>query len=225
MLHDRLSQILRGKSPQGYNEGMNTNNTEIETKYYVRDLQKIKLRLHELGAQLIQERVHERNLRFDDEDDNLRHDHCVLRLRHDTQSILTYKGPGIMQDGIRAREELEVTVSDFVIMQSILEALGYRVQMMYEKYRTTYLLGETHIMLDEMPYGNFVEIEGADNPAIFAVTEHLKLDKSANIPESYIILFERIRDKLGLYFNDLSFDNFASLTISPADMGIKQADK
>ena len=204
---------------------MNINNTEIETKYYVRDLQKIKLRLHELGAQLIQERVHERNLRFDDEDDNLRHDHCVLRLRHDTQSILTYKGPGIMQDGIRAREELEVTVSDFVIMQSILEALGYRVQMMYEKYRTTYLLGETHIMLDEMPYGQYVEIEGFESAAIHAVTRQLELNlEAAIVNASYAGLFERTRRALALTFTDLTFENFKGITVTPVDLQVTPAD-
>jgi len=32
--------------------------------------------------------------------------------------------------------------------------------MMYEKYRTTFTIGSLEVVLDELPYGNFVEIEG-----------------------------------------------------------------
>jgi len=42
----------------------------------------------------------------------------------------------------------------------VFEALGYAVYMMYEKYRTTFRLDNLEVVLDELPYGNFVEIEG-----------------------------------------------------------------
>lgn len=203
---------------------MPANNTEIETKFFVHNLERVKLRLHDLGAQVVQKRVHEKNLRFDLPDGSLRRTYRVLRLRQDENAILTYKGPGSMQDGIRAREELEVTVSDFDTARLIIEALGYQVQMFYEKFRETYALEGAHIMLDEMPYGNFVEIEGSTNAQIFEIADKLLLDKTAAICESYQLLFDRLRASRNLPFTNLSFENFAGLNISPAEMGITPAD-
>jgi adenylate cyclase class IV len=47
-------------------------------------------------------------------------------------------------------------------MQKIIESLGYVLQFTYEKYRTTYFIDDAYIMLDELPDGLFVEIEGND---------------------------------------------------------------
>ena len=203
---------------------MNTTGTEIETKFYVHDLQRVETRLQELGARLVQARVHEQNLRFDLPDGTLRKSFRVLRLRQDEQAILTYKGPGSAMDGIRAREEWEVVVSDFATMQKILESLGYVLQYSYEKFRTTYSIDEAFVMLDEMPYGHFVEIEGTDKSGIFYLADHLKLDKSTAISESYQVLFERVQTTLRLTFRDLSFDNFANINVPPSAMQIKFAD-
>ena len=68
-------------------------------------------------------------------------------------------------DGIFRRFEAEVVVSDFETMDVILRRLGYVVSLIYEKYRATYTLGDAEIVLDELPYGNFTEIE-ADEPTI-----------------------------------------------------------
>lgn len=203
---------------------MNSSGTEIETKFYVRDLKKIEMRLRELEARLVQTRVLELNLRFDLSDGTLRNTFRVLRLRQDEQAILTYKGAGKSIDGIRAREEWEVVVSDFATMQKILESLGYLIQFTYEKYRTTYSLDETLVMLDEMPYGCFVEIEGADQSSIFSLADRLLLDKSFAISESYQVLFDRVKTAKGLSFRDLSFDNFSNIHVIPADMNIATAE-
>jgi len=201
-----------------------SNGIEIEAKFYVRDLNRIAATLAALRAELLEPRGLETNLRFDLPDHSLRLNHRVLRLRKDTHNVLTYKGPGEIVDGIRARAELEVTVSDFNTAQAILEALGYQVSMMYEKYRTTYQLDDTLIMLDEMPYGNFVEIEGDNNAQIFAGAEKLGLDKTANCCDSYQTLFDRCRASLGLAFRDLSFENFKGVAVAPSDLGVTPVD-
>ena len=59
----------------------------------------------------------------------------------------------------RARKS-KFEVSSFDNAKALLEALGYRVSVMYEKYRTTYDWGGCEVTLDEMPYGDFAEIEG-----------------------------------------------------------------
>ena len=61
-----------------------------------------------------------------------------------------------------SRTEIEFGVDDFAKAKQFLEHLGYQSILVYEKYRTTYELDHAHIMLDELPYGNFIEIEGED---------------------------------------------------------------
>jgi hypothetical protein len=38
-------------------------------------------------------------------------------------------------------------------------------------------------------------------------------------------LFQRLKSSLGLAFRDLSFDNFAGITVTPSDLGLSPADK
>jgi adenylate cyclase class 2 len=198
---------------------------ELEVKFFVADLAAVEGRLQALEARLLQPRVYEVNLRFDTPDGELSKQFRVLRLRQDDAARLTYKGPGEYQEGVRLRQEIEFTVSDFGAAQRLLEALGYRVALMYEKYRATYELEGVHITLDTMPYGTFIEIEGPDPASIRHINELLGLDWDQRVPESYTSLFERLRDSLGLPFTDLSFANFAGLDISMEAINVKPADK
>jgi len=204
---------------------MSQNQQELEVKLYLADLPAFQARVEDLGADLTEPRLHEVNLRFDLPDGELTRTAQVLRLRQDTAARMTYKGPGKTIDGVHARREIEFTVSDFQSAQSLLETLGYQISLMYEKYRTTYFLDDLQITLDEMPYGNFTEIEGADTAAIHKAAEKLGLSWEATILESYTSLFEILRNKLDLTFRDLSFANFAELKITPEDLGVIPADR
>jgi adenylate cyclase class 2 len=198
---------------------------ELEVKFFIADLEAVEGRLKALGARLLQPRLHEVNLRFDTPDGELSRQFRVLRLRQDDAARLTYKGPSEYREGVRARQEIEFTVSDFGAARRFLEALGYRVALLYEKYRTTYELEGVHITLDKMPYGSFVEIEGPDPASIRHVNEQLGLDWEKRVPESYTMLFKRLREALGLPFEDLSFANFADLEISMDVLNVRPADQ
>src|SRR5688572_30493079 len=149
---------------------MSNSGQETEAKFYVLNLTDIERHVQDLGARLIQARVLETNIRFDLPDDRLQSDRRVLRLRQDTDARLTYKSASTNEQGVLSRTEIEFIVEDFEKAKQFLEALGYQSIFYYEKYRATYALqpseglehseGLTHIMLDELPYGNFVEIEG-----------------------------------------------------------------
>ena len=197
---------------------------ELEIKLYLHDLPGFQRHLEAVGARLAQPRVHEINLRFDTPGGDLGRTFQVLRLRKDTAARLTYKGPGEILGGVRLRREIEFTVGDFEAARALLEALGYQVSVMYEKYRTTYELDGVQVTLDEMPYGNFAEIEGPDPVSIHAAAEKLGVDWEARVVESYTFLFERLRGKLGLTFRDLSFANFAGMGMSPQALGVRPAD-
>jgi adenylate cyclase class 2 len=198
---------------------------ELELKYYVFDLARIETRLTTLGALCDQPRTLEINLRFDAPDYSLTLAGKALRLRYDTKARLTYKGPSQSQEGIRLREEIEFVVDNFQAAQAFLIALGYQVSLVYEKYRSGYILGDVHILLDELPYGNFVEIEGPDPAKIRAVNEQLGLNWETRISESYTVLFERLRKNLGLSFRDLIFENFQGLQVTTANLEIQPADE
>jgi len=204
---------------------MSNADKELEVKFYLSRRKVLEKKLITLGAQPGEPRVHEINLRFDTPDSALMETGRLLRLRQDTRARITYKGAGSVVGGARLRQELEVTVSDFDTARALFEALGYRVYMMYEKYRTTYVLGDLEVVLDEMPYGDFAEIEGPDGESIQTSAQQLGLTWDARILESYTVLFEQARDSLGFDFRDLSFDNFRGLRISPAMLGVRIADK
>lgn len=182
-------------------------------------------RLHKLGAETVSPRVLERNLRFDTPSGELTRTFRVVRLRQDAQVRLTYKSPGKIAGGVRRREEIEFTVGDFAQAQAFLEALGYQVCFIYEKYRTTYYLAETEIVLDELPFGHFVEIEGPGGPAIQRAAVLLGLDWEARIAESYFALFQLAQIALRLPFRDLTFENFAALPVPPQALGVRPADE
>ena len=197
---------------------------EIEAKFYVRDLGKIEARLQALETRLIQPRVLETNIRFDLPDGGLRSEGRVLRLRQDTAARLTYKGAGKNEQGVVNRTEIEFTVEDFNKAKNFLEALGYQKLLQYNKYRTTYELEHCHIMLDELPYGNFVESEGENIATIRSTAAKLNLDMQAAISASYSSLFEKVRRSLRLTFTDLTFANFAGLNVTAKELSVHAAD-
>ena len=203
---------------------------EIEAKFYVQDLKKIEARIRELDARLIQPRVLETNIRFDLPGGGFRSEGRVLRLRRDTEARLTYKSGSTNQQGALNRTEIEFVVEDFEKAKQFLEALGYERFFYYEKYRTTYELPQTpgvslHVMLDELPYGNFIEIEAENVESIQAAAGKLNLDWESAIPTSYHALFVRLCAKRPeLEPGDLSFQALQGLGITATDLSVRAAD-
>jgi adenylate cyclase class 2 len=191
----------------------NAKNVETEVKVYVSDLAPIEQRLQSLGAYLAAPRIYERNVRYEDADNSLTKKDKVLRLRMDSRARLTYKEPAAFSDkSIMSRTELEVTVSDFETTDLLLQKLGFHTSWVYDKYRTTYELDDCEIVLDELGFGLFVEIEG-EADAIEAMIIKLDLTDAKRIPASYSVLFFRVKRQLGLTFDDLTFENFKGVTI------------
>jgi adenylate cyclase class 2 len=181
--------------------------TETEVKLIVPDLEVIRARLDSAGATLESPRIYERNVRYENAAGTLSPQGIVVRLRQDTRVRLTYKEDKAVVDGISTRLEAEVEVSDFAAMELILGKLGYHPHLIYEKYRTTYTLAGAEIVLDELPYGTFVEIEG-DKTTIESVINRLGLTGARRYAGSYVVLFEAVKARLGLTFTDLTFANF-----------------
>ncbi len=86
---------------------------------------------------------------------------ATLRLRKIGDfTVLTYKEKIKTADGSKQRLEYETSVSDVDAMEKIIERLGYRLTAVYEKRRKYWHLGNVEVVLDELPFGHFMEIEG-----------------------------------------------------------------
>jgi adenylate cyclase class 2 len=181
---------------------------EIEAKFAVPGLDPIRQRLIALAARLARPRLRETNLRFDLPDARLQGAGQVLRLRKNHETRLTFKAPG---PDVTQRRELEVGVDDAETAQLILEALGFGLFFVYEKYRETFLLDGAQVMLDELPFGPFVEIEGDDVPQLQRTCERLALAWDQRLPLSYTALFDRLRRRHAWPFRDATFANFAGV--------------
>lgn len=201
---------------------MNNNDyIETEVKLYVSDFEQIKANLSKAGAICTKPRILERNVRYDLPDQSLALEKRILRIRQDTAIHLTYKEPLPISDQqpnkdkkdiISSRLEIETIVNDFDAMDSILRYLGYHPYMVYEKYRTTYELDGAEIVLDELPYGKFVEIE-ASVEQIKALIPRIGLSDALKIDAGYVAIFRFIKQKLDLSFTDLTFSNFTGVLV------------
>jgi adenylate cyclase class 2 len=185
---------------------------EIEVKIRVENLAVLEQKLKAAGATLKAGRVYERNVRYEDAGDTFTPAARVLRLRQDSHVHLTYKEPHDPVGGGWARTELEVTVSDFETMDLLLQKLGFHAAWIYEKYRTTYEFETCEVVLDEMPFGPFIEVEGQPD-AIQRALSALDLADAPRITASYSDLFFRLKARLGLSFRDLTFENFEGISL------------
>ena len=186
---------------------------EIEIKFFIPDLAPIRHRLRHLGAVCTGQRGFEHNVRYEADDNRLLKKRCLLRLRKDRTTTLTFKSPPRKIDTrFKTYRELEVGVEDFDTMDAILTALGFMHRQVYEKWRETWQLGATMICLDDLPFGSFLEIEGPAE-AIMQRVGDLRLDWDRRILSSYLGLFEALRQKESFPFTDVTFDNFNSVGI------------
>jgi predicted adenylyl cyclase CyaB len=197
---------------------------EIEVKFYLNGHEAFLDRLTKSGASIKRARCHEINILFDDVAGTLQASRRILRLRKDVQSILTYKGMGEEIGGVLSRREIEVVVSDFDTAGNLLLGLGYHAFMKYEKFRIVYEFNDCEVVLDELPYGWFCEIEGVKPQDIRTTARKMGLRWEARILRSYRILFEQWRQNRQATFPDLTFANFKGIMVTPEDLGVIPAD-
>ena len=182
---------------------------EIEVKFFLENLQAVRQKL--IGsAILIEPRIFETNLRYEDETHTLIKAGKLLRLRRDRGCRLTFKSRSRdhkQRQQFKIHHELEVDVSDYDTMNAILQQIGFQVVQVYEKQRETFALHDALVCLDTMPYGDFLEIEGSEN-SILKVVDHLGLIWEERILDNYLSIFDLLRKKAGLDFKDVTFENF-----------------
>jgi adenylate cyclase class 2 len=146
---------------------MDDTTVEREVKLAVSDLGPITARLHALEADdtSFLQTVHEHNSILDTPRGDLKARDERLRLRRIIGRpgvIVTWKGPGQVRHGVRRRPEREVHAADAGACAAIFAALGFHPVCSYEKVRSLWQLGNLIVCLDQLPFGDFVEIEFTD---------------------------------------------------------------
>ena len=177
---------------------------EREVKLRFQSPEEARAAILAAGATPLRSRRLQEDALLDTEDEELRRQRCVLRIRTEPgKSLLTYKGP--MQPGtMKVREEYETVIGDGEILRRVFEQLGLRVSFRYEKYREEYAAEDVTIALDETPVGTFVEIEGSEE-GIHLMTRALGRSPGDFILDSYRSLFMAHRSAHGLNGTDMVF--------------------
>jgi adenylate cyclase class 2 len=137
---------------------------EIEKKYRLTREQTefVRRRLKEIGAQEQGGVEFEENTIYTGPGLDPRR--RVLRLRRKgSGALFTFKERGASASAIKHHREEETGVADAAALAAILEALGYRPALVYEKRRATWRVEDAEVVLDELPFGLFLEIEGAED--------------------------------------------------------------
>jgi len=134
---------------------------EIEKKYRLTKAQRraIEQRMREMSL-LPGELEHEENTIY--RGGILERPGCALRLRRvNGRAILTFKQRRPSKSAIKFQDENEVVVADASAMAAILKALNLRPGLVYEKRRTRWQVGKAKVVIDELPFGLFMEIEAS----------------------------------------------------------------
>ena len=175
-----------------------TSNLEIEIKLPVKDPEKMARQVVQASAEPAADRVFEDNHVLDFPDGRLRQSRVMLRLRLvDGGGLVTVKTEVADQGNYKVRQETETRVADGAGLLATLQAAGFATIYRYQKYRRLFRCGDLVITLDELPLGNFLELEG-DPGDIDRFAGRLGFTRHDYINETYRTLHQRQHDAAGL---------------------------
>jgi len=81
------------------------------------------------------------------------------------------------------------------------------------------------VVLDELPYGNFIEIEGPDGSSIQKVARNLNLNWKVRVMTSYTYLYEALKkERPELEGKYLTFKELKGMRFMPDELGVSPAD-
>ncbi len=134
---------------------------EIEKKYRLNSerREEIKRELEECDAEFVGREFEENTIYSND---HLRETGSIVRIRKtDRRSILTFKRRIENQFDVKQQIEHETEISDPDAAVAIIGELGLKPVLVYEKYRDTWNFRSVELVIDELPFGDFMEIEGS----------------------------------------------------------------
>ena len=165
---------------------------EIEKKYRLTaaDRRAIEKRLRKLGSR-------PKPIEFEENTiyrgGTLSFEQRALRLRRvNGEAILTFKERIPTSSPIKHQKESETRVTNADAADLILRGIGFAPALIYEKRRTRWDVGKAKVVIDELPYGLFMEIEASEKE----IARVEKLIDAARLP-AVIETYPSMTAKLG----------------------------
>ncbi len=151
--------------------------TEYEAKFLDVDKDEVRMRLKNAGATLERSEFLQRRWVLDlPGDKNTRG--AFVRVR-DEGGIMTLTWKDYPGGAVNHPKEIEVVVSDFDNTVELLTQLGCTPRSYQENYRELWHLGGAKITIDSWPFIEpFVEVEGADESVVEAISRQAAFDWS-----------------------------------------------
>lgn len=178
---------------------------EQEIKLSFNSVKEARTAVLAVGAILNHPRQFQDDRLFDWPDGRLEKGHCTLRVRdYGNTAYLTFKGPPLAKK-IKAREELETSVTNSSLLILLLERLGMEVRFRYQKYREEYKYQNLTLTIDDTPIGTYVEIEGNEY-GIIETAKKMGRTEDDYILDSYHSLFISVCKKENLPPRNMIFE-------------------
>lgn len=133
---------------------------EIEKKYRLKegDRERLTSALAELGAVYVGQDLEENTIFYGEGQPDRA---GIVRIRKvGDRTLLTFKRRLESRSDLKEQIEYETLVSDADQTAAILNELGLHPRLVYEKKRDTWKLRSVDVVLDELSFGDFMEIEG-----------------------------------------------------------------
>ncbi len=134
---------------------------EIEKKFILSDdrREQVLENLKRFGAEFVRDDLEENTLYSGGILDGKR---AVLRIRKiSDKTILTYKQRIENDSDFKEQVEYETVVEKSEELEKIIESLGFEKNLIYEKRRQIWRFRAVEVVLDELPFGQYMEIEGS----------------------------------------------------------------
>ncbi len=132
------------------------------------DINNIRMAIEELGSQFVDLVIEYDTyymhpcLDLWTRDEALRLRKRISKIYGEKRYILTYKGKRVFRNGVKSREEIEVYISDYKAMSTILRKMGFTPFAVVEKERMIYRYKDSRIFIDNVKdLGVYIEIEGS----------------------------------------------------------------
>ena len=185
-----------------YSFVMANNNREVEIKFKVVDVPALQKKLRSLKARRVG-KAFERTVRFDTPGDDLEKSNKFVRVRTGFKNVVTFKQKLGEDTKFKVRKEIELEVSDPQKMEQVIEGLGFTKRLIMEKYREKWEVDACEVVIDELPFGVFTEIEGSRDQIVGAA-KSLGFKLTDGITVSYWELWHEFGGTGSIVFNNPS---------------------
>jgi adenylate cyclase class 2 len=133
---------------------------EVESKYRSPGNDKVEKNLVRLGAKKISEGTVEDVYFAHPMKDFGKTDEALRLRKREDAAELTYKGPRMKTENVKAREEINVKIDNPLAAQRIVERLGFKEVCGVKKRRVSYIYDKMRVDVDDVEgLGEFVELE------------------------------------------------------------------